>query len=405
MTTRLLVSVLGCAAIAGILFGCKDEAPPSLFSPDYVSGPQPTVTRIDPASSGNPFTDPLAGVTVLTITGTNFSATPANNVVFFDATPLTTLQASTTQLQVKAPLIISDTIKVKIAVTGADLFNTPFIFKLNAASLDKFGNFAPSEEPVAVECDSAGNAYVSMLSSGLGIGVKKFTPAGDRTDYSAVGSWKGMKFGPGGAIFCAAGRAIIFRIPSGGGASAVWVSGSGLTNLSDLDFDQNGNIWAGGPSATNIFRVKQDKTVQAFPFVGTVRAVRVYSGYLYVGGKRDSLEKVWRFSVDATGNLGAEEEYFNLSSVYGANSYGVNALAFSSDGNLYIGTDAAEGIVIVHPNKSSESLYPGVLSGQTISLAWGKNADLFQSRVGTTKTLAKINPQKASAPYYGRTLP
>jgi hypothetical protein len=288
MTTRILFSFLGCVAIAGILVGCKKEAPPSLFAPDYVSGPQPTVTRIDPP------TNALAGVTILTIVGTNFSATAANNAVFFDGVVAPVLQASTTQLQVKAPLVVSDTIKVKIAVLGSDLFNTPFVYKLSSATNDKFGNFSAAEDPVAVECDTAGNVYVSIVASGSGIGIKKFTPAGVRTDYSpvfssAVASWRGMKFGPGGAIFAVSGRTIIFRVPAGGGTSAIWLSGGGLTALYDLDFDQSGNIWAGGPGATSVFRVKQDKSVQAFPFTGDVRAVRVYNGYLYVGGKRDSL--------------------------------------------------------------------------------------------------------------------
>jgi hypothetical protein len=406
MTTRILFSFLCCAALAGILAGCKKEAPPSLFAPDYVSGPQPTVARIDPPS------DALAGVTILTIVGTNFSATPANDIVFFDAVTVPVIQASTTQLQVKAPFLVSDTIKVKIAVLGSDLFNTPFVYKLNAAADDKFGNFSAADEPVAVECDTAGNVYVSIVSSGAGIGVKKFTPVGVRSDYSpvfsgAVASWRGMKFGPGGALFTVTGRNIIFRVPPGGGTSAIWLSGGGLTPLYDLDFDQSGNIWTGGPGATSVFRVKQDKTLQAFPFTGTVRSVRVYNGYLYVGGKRDSLEKVWRFPIDGTGNLGVEEEYFNLSTRYGANSFGVTALTFASDGDLYVGTDGSDGIIVVHPDRSYAPFYPGILKGQTASLSWGKGFDLFQSRTGTPgpKTIVKINVQKAGAPYYGRTLP
>jgi hypothetical protein len=405
MTTKLLLALLACALIGGIFFGCKEDAPASLFDPNYVSGPQPKVTSIDPPANA------LAGVTTLTINGSNFSAVAGNNLVFFDKVLVPVLQASTTQLQVTAPILPKDSIQVKVAVQKADLFSDVVYYKLNLAADEKFGNFGASEEPVAVECDTAGNAYVSMLASGLGIGIKKFTAAGVRSDYSpafsgAVASWRGMKFGPGGALFCVAGRAIIFRVPAGGGASAVWLS-SGLTNLADLDFDQSGNIWTGGPSATSIFRVKQDKTVQSFPFVGTVRSVRVYNNFLYVGGKRDSLEKVWRFPIDGTGNLGAEEEYFNLSSLYGANSYGVTALTFASDGDLFIGTDGPAGIVVVHPNKSYAPMYPGIIIGQSASLTWGKGFDLFQSRVGTPgpKTIVKINALKTGAPYYGRTLP
>jgi hypothetical protein len=232
-----------------------------------------------------------------------------------------------------------------------------------------------------------------------------------RSDYSpvfgaTVSNWRAMKFGPGGQLFVVAGRNIIFRVPAGGGASAVWLSGSGLTPLNDLDFDANGNIWTSGPSG-NVFRVKQDKTVQLFPFTGLVRAVRVFNNAVYVGGKRDSLEKVWRLPIIGTDSLGAEEEYFNLSSVYGANSYGVTALTFSADGDLYLGTDASAGILVVHANKTSELFYPGLIKGGTTSLTWGNGVTLFQSRNSLPGPAAavKINAQKTGAPYFGRTLP
>jgi hypothetical protein len=405
MKTRQLLALLAVALLAGLLIGCTEEPPPSLYDSNYVSGPQPKVTAIAPA------TNALAGVTTLTITGENFNSDPAKNMVFFGAATAKLSSATATQLILKAPVVIGDSIKVKVAVQGADLFSTPYLYKLEAPTEDKFGNFGANDEVASMDCDTAGNVFVSMLSSGLGTGVWRFTPDGTKgtTVYSnpfsgAVGSWKGMKFGPGGAIFCVAARAIVFRIPPGGGNAAVWVSGSGLSNLNDLDFDASGNIWTSGTAAASIFRIKQDKSVQAFPFVGTVRAVRVYNGYLYVGGLRDSLEKVWRFPITGD-NLGTEEEYFNVSGVYGANSFGVYGLAFDTNGNMYIGTDAADGILLVNSAKQGSPYYPGILSAATVYLTWGKGANLFQGKGGTTKTIVKINTQKASAPYYGRTLP
>ena len=405
MTTRARITLLAVVAIAGLWMGCKEDPPASLYDPSYVSGAQPKVTGILPATGA------LAGVTTLTISGQNFSAVAGDNLVFFDKTVAPVLTATTTTLTVKAPNLPKDSIQVKIAVSKADLFSETVLYKLNLAVNDKFANFPSGEEGVGVECDASGNLYVSMLASGAGIGIKKFTPAGVRSDYSpvfgaTVSNWRAMKFGPGGQMFTVAGRNIIFRVPAGGGTSAVWLSGSGLTPLSDLDFDANGNLWTSGPSG-NVFRVKQDKSVQLFPFTGLARALRVFNNAVYVGGKRDSLEKVWRFPITGTDSLGAEEEYFNLSSVYGANSYGVTALTFSADGDLYVGTDGSAGILIVHPNKTSESFYPGLIKGGTSSLTWGNGVDFFQSRNALPGPAAavKINAQKAGAQYFGRTLP
>jgi gliding motility-associated-like protein len=63
------------------------------FSP---SNPVPTITSFAPASGP-------VGATV-TITGTNFSTTPANNIVYFGATRATVTAATSTQLTVTVPV-------------------------------------------------------------------------------------------------------------------------------------------------------------------------------------------------------------------------------------------------------------------------------------------------------------
>ena len=406
MITRVMLFLLAVVVMAGLWSGCKEDPPASLFDPNYVSGPQPVVTGIAPATGA------LAGVTTLTVNGQNFSPTTGNNLVFFDKSAATVLQATATSLTVKAPNLVKDSIQVKIAVAGSDLYSTPFLYSLGLAANEKYANFATGEEGVGVECDTAGNLFVSMVTSSGGIGVKKFTPAGGRTDYSpilssAVASWKNMKFGLGGAIFAtASGRAILFRIPPGGGSPAVWLSGGGLSVLADLDVDANGNIWTCGANG-NIYRVSPTKAVRMFPCTGTLRAIRIYNNAVYVGGKRDSLEKVWKFPVIGVDSLDAEQEYFNLSSVYGANSFGVFAMTFADDGDLYIGTNDDEGIRVVHPSKTSEAYYPGLIKGATVSMTWGKGSDLFQGRsaVPGPSAAVKINTQKAGAPYFGRLLP
>ena len=77
---------------------------------------------------------------------------------------------------------------------------------------------------------------------------------------------------------------------------------------------------------------------------------------------------------------------------------GVYGLAFDTDGNMYLGTDAADGILMVNAAKQGSPYYPGVVSGSTVYLTWGTGANLFQGKGGTTKTIVKINSQKASAP-------
>ena len=394
-TPMLRIAVTGFALLSMLLMaGCNEEPPASLYSDTYTSRPQPVVTTVNPASVA------LAGVTTITITGTNFSAVAAENQVYFDATPATILTASTTQLTVRAPNLVKDTVQLRVSVYKSDKYSDAKQYKLLAAVMD-FGGLAKTDEPYAVTADAAGNIYVSISASG----VKKITPAGVKTDYAThaagVTKWSAMKIGPGGVLYSARILRVIYTTPAGGGAPAIWVTGSAIGNIYDLDFDAEGNCWAGGNNAS-VYRVKQDKSIKAFPFTCNARSMRVYNGYLYVGGKVDTTEGVWRAQIINADSLGTFEQYYNFSASY--SGYVVNAVTFAADGDMYIGTDAAAAVVVVHPNKSAEPLYPGLFSPTTLLFTWGKNDDMYLVRSVNTPQLIKSTMLKNGAPYYGATL-
>ena len=118
----------------------------------------------------------LAGVSTVTVLGTNFSPVIASDIVYFDATPAAILSASPTQISVRAPDLVKDSIKVTVSALGSQYFSNYVSFNLKAAVIT-FGGLASTETPYGVECDTAGNVYASMVSGGTGIGIKKFTPA------------------------------------------------------------------------------------------------------------------------------------------------------------------------------------------------------------------------------------
>jgi hypothetical protein len=414
MKTLRLLFLIAAALVVGALLlgviGCKEDPPESLFDPTYVSSARPVVTGVSPASPG------LAGVTTLTFTGSNFSATASENLVFFDASVGTVLGATPTQLRVLVPKLVKDTILIKIAVKGATLFSDPPIqYKLEPPFVD-YGKWKTVDQTFGVAVDAAGVVYASTLSKAVGIGVQRYNGDGTRSEYSprlssTVPLWNSMKFGTGGYLYVCA-RNILWRIPPGGGAAATYQTVTGATSATDIDFDANSNIWVAGIGNSNIYRVRTaDKNVKPFACRGDMRAVKVYAGYVYVGGKRDSLEKVFRFPIITADSLGAEEEYFNLTSVFGVNGGGIFAMTFNTDGDLYIGTDHVDGIRLVHADKTSERMYPGILLPKNISFAWGiSGPSLYVSRTGgiladgstVPDALLSINTQKTGAPTYGR---
>ena len=396
------LSFIACVSVFMLEFGgCKNETTPSLFDPNYKGKPAPTVSSIAPTSG-------LAGLTTLTITGSNFSSTKEENSVLFDAVTAQVLTATATQLTVRAPNLPKDSIKVKVTVFGAEQFSNIVLCKLEAA-VAEFGNIQSNEEPWGIACDKDGNVYVSLISAGIAAGIKKFTPAGVRSDYApAAGILKfsALKFGPGGYLYASRGLRALYRIPPGGGSPALWLApSSGIGPVYDFDFDAQGNLWGGGNDVA-IYRVKPDpdKSIKAFAFTGNVRSLRVYNGYVYIAANADNVDKIWRFPIISSDSLGPAEIYFNFSEKYGVSGAGAYAITFSSDGEMYVGTDGPAGIILVHPDKSWEQYYPGLFQPQTLLFAWGSGSTLYLTRSGTvaSHTIFKVNTQKTSAPYYGR---
>jgi hypothetical protein len=388
-------------ASVGLLLvsSCSNPKNGSLFDPNAATKPQPTISGVSPAGSA------FAGMDTIIINGTNFSTTLAENTVLFNTTIAALVKSTATQITLVAPLVALDSVAIRINVVGADLFSNTFQYKLKAG-VSAFGGLQSTETGTSLLTDNSGNIYAGFSNLGFEAGILKFTPAGVRSTYApataGVSSWSSLKMGPGGYVYAARNLRALYRFSPGGGSSGVlWTQITGTT-LSDFDFDQSGNLWAGGNNS-NIYRIAQDKTVSPYPFVGTVHSVRVYNGYLYFSAKTDAGEKIWRAQISASG-LGTPEIYFDFASAYPANVPTV--ITFSSDGILYIGTDSPDGLVVVNPDKSfsaSFAAYKGVYTPGFFSLAWGAADDLYAT--STTGVLMKLTIRgKKSAPYYGSTL-
>jgi streptogramin lyase len=283
-----------------------------------------------------------------------------------------------------------------VAVYKAESFSAIYQYRLAAAVTEY--SLGATAEPYGVTTDADGNIYVSLNAAG----VKKITPDGTVSDYAShaagVAKWSAMKMGPGGVLYTARILKAIYQTPAGGGTPVLWVT-AGLGNkIYDLDFDAEDNVWACGDNAA-IYRVKADKSVKAFAFACNARSIRVYSGYVYVGGLVGTTEEgVWRAQIINADSLGAFEKYCDFSAAYSGK---VNAITFAADGDMYIGTDAAEAIIVVHPSKTAEALYPGLFTPATLLFAWGKTDDMYAVRSVNTPKLIKITMLKNGAPYYG----
>lgn len=389
--------------------GCNENPPDSIYDPNAPLGLTPTISAISPSPGSPPPNTPLAGVTTITIAGTNFSTVGANNVVYFDRVIAQVLDATNTQLRVRAPNLPKDSIQVKVSVIGgnAEKFSDVSMYELDIA-VEEYAGLDTLKRPAGITCDANGNLFVSVYTS-TGLTISRISNNTlDSALYSPVlasssRSYNSLKFGPGGDLYATAKTNIIFRIPPGGGASTLWLRGGLLGNTVDLDFDQSGTMWAGG-GGTAVYRIRlSDKNVKQFPFTATVRSVRVFGNDLYVAARMDTTEGIWRFPIISADSLGTPQLAYNFGAAFPG--FGAYALTFTVDGDMLIGTDAPAGLVIVRTGGGTgEPFYSGLLGPKVVSMAYSNDVNLFvtQEFPSASGRTERINTQKLSAPYYGR---
>ena len=383
---------------------CSEDTTPSLTEVFPESLSTPIITSIDPPDQA------LAGVTKLTITGSNFSATAKNNFVYFNGRPGTVISATASQLVVLAPNVVADTVLVKISVLHSEKFSNIYQYKL-ATAWEEYYPFDPiAEKAYGIIIDNNNNLLVNLYD----IGIWKVTPDKQKSLYIPKGNtqkWDNFRYGPGGELYGARSARGIWKLVANVAPASPWATPTAGT-LAALEFDNQQNLWALNAS-NNLLRFKQDKTITSFPFAGVLRAVRIFDNALYVGATKDNIEGVWKIPLLPDGTLGTEELYFDITNIkLGAK---VTAIAFAADGDLIIGTDTGPNpILVVKPDKSSSELYPGVIGANSVvSMYWpsagtslffvrGEERDAAGTKILVSQTPIRVEMEKNGAAYYGQ---
>jgi hypothetical protein len=383
------------------------------------SGLKPVITSISPDEA-------LAGVTLLTIDGSNFSSTPHFNQVTFSGVPGEIVSASPNQLIVKAPNIAADPLYVITTVVGSEPQSDTVVFKLLPAlaeiKKDSTGTDLFTEDivPYGLTTDAQGNVYTSVVEFNIGKGIRKISPAGEivpngemvdfapkggETFFLKLNMWQiNTIIGTRGGTAAAA----IFEITEGV-ASRVFLS-QGLSTVNrDIDFDENLNIWVGG---NGIFRVTPLKEVKSFQFPNSIKSIRIFNGYVYILTTINDDDAIWRLPIISSDSLGAGEEFFNIGQTIeqnvGTSKVTGTDFDIAADGDIIVGTTrAVDPIIVIHQDGAFETLYPGIIPGNTRVYAfdWGPDQYLYFTREATgdiIQTILRLNMQKQGAPAYGR---
>ncbi len=360
----LITSVFCFALVAG----CDSGTAVSIYDPTRSSLPDPVIENITPEGRA------LAGVDVVTITGSNFSIQPTDNLVYFGTDRGDVLEASANQLRVFVPNVPQPELQLRMSVVGAENFSNSIPYALDAPFIE-FGDIKDFEDVFGITTDASGNLYASLFAFGLPVGIIRITPEGERSEYINTSfPWLDLEFGSDNALYAVRNVRALFQFPDGGTNFEVFaVIPDRNTKISSIAVDSNNRIWAAGDN-TDIYRIDSDMTITTYSFEADIRDLILFGDVLYVTGIQDQTSKVWRFSIDSNGDLGAVQEIFDLTSF---NSATPHALAIATSGHLYIGTDGVNPIIVLDPDQVGEALYPGVLTQPIRWFAWGPEGLLY----------------------------
>lgn len=437
MKRELLLTILFGGFTLLTMNSCENEYPPSVWDPDDPGAPTPVIISILPPDTS------YEGVGIIQINGENFSANASENLVFFNGKRGTVLEATTTSLKVRCPVIIEsptqnamDSIRIKVAVQGAYLFaeykkpdGSWRPYRLERAAIE-YGAFDATNKPHALEVGPDEALYVATENKHI------YKVYYDNTGSLITEQWasnlaitiiSGMRMGKDGKMYFVRKNKIIYRVGKGETKTEWAKNNASSGNLNDLDFDQNYVYAVGNGDSIFVYNAstaaaKSNKYTKGFDFC----AVRVYHDHLYVAGKYTGTDTtiakagVWRFQIN-NGVLGDLEEVFNWYNYVGGVTPAIQSLAIDENGDLYIGAKEAYdstpnyintgAITVYHPATGvAEPWYPSILYAPATHMSWGKSNYLYVTRLLDNESAGKapkirvirVSMPMNGAPYYGR---
>ena len=392
--------------IALLIFSCEDpNYPENIWDEDDQGNASPSISSVEPEEAA------FAGIDTLTINGQNFSENASANLVYFNNMLGEVISATSTSLKVVTPNLVSDSVQIRVAVQGAFLFaDHSSLYTLTAAVLD-YGPFDQFTDIFSLDLDRDENLIVSMD----GTPNAEFWIVDTNQDSAvwsgALAKGSGMKLGPTGSVYFVNYQRYLYKDEQGTPKENTEIFKRLNGNVTDLDFDSNGNLFAGGTgSIIDVVDINDDggltSGVTEVKNLDTldVISLRVFNDHLYVLTTTVSSDQaIYKMQIlDDSGSLGDMELVFDWSAYTNKLS---SALCFtlSETGDLFVGSDSDVQPLTYIQNGNASGFYSSILTAPITYMAWGNSNYLYLiNKTEETNRVQRVDTRMSGADYYGR---
>lgn len=403
---RILSLLRFILPISLLIFSCEDpNYPENIWDEDDQGNASPSISSVEPEEAA------FAGIDTLTINGQNFSENASANLVYFNNMLGEVISATSTSLKVVTPNLVSDSVQIRVAVQGAFLFaDHSSLYTLTAAVLD-YGPFDQFTDIFSLDLDRDENLIVSMD----GTPNAEFWIVDTNQDSAvwsgALAKGSGMKLGPTGSVYFVNYQRYLYKDEQGTPKENTEIFKRLNGNVTDLDFDSNGNLFAGGTgSIIDVVDINDDggltSGVTEVKNLDTldVISLRVFHDHLYVLTTTVSSDQaIYKMQIlDDSGSLGDMELVFDWSAYTNKLS---SALCFtlSETGDLFVGSDSDVQPLTYIQNGNASGFYSSILTAPITYMAWGNSNYLYLiNKTEETNRVQRVDTRMSGADYYGR---
>lgn len=392
--------------ISLVMFSCEDpNYPENIWDEDDQGNASPSISSVEPEEAA------FAGIDTLTINGQNFSENTSANLVYFNNMLGNVISATSTSLRVVTPNLVSDSVQIRVAVQGAFLFaDHSSLYTLTAAVSD-YGPFDQFTDIFSLDLDRDENLIVSMDGSPNAEFWIVDTNQDSAVWSGALAKGSGMKLGPTGSVYFVNYQRYLYKDEQGTPKENTEIFKRLNGNVTDLDFDSNGNLFAGGTgSIIDVVDINDDggltSGVTEVKNLDTldVLSLRVFNDHLYVLTTTVSSDQaIYKMQIlDDSGSLGDLELVFDWSAYTNKLS---SALCFtlSEAGDLFVGSDSDDQPLTYIQNGNASGFYSSILTAPISYMAWGNSNYLYLiNKTEETNRVQRVDTRMSGADYYGR---